>query len=156
MMNELTETEKAYIAGFFDGEGCISISKHQGKNNRTPVYCLNTILAQKGIDILAYILETTGVGSLNERKKYYPGTYELRISPLESVDLLKAILPYLKGKKHEAEIAIEYQSQQSHKNSGGKGWIVPQEMVDKKESYYLKLQQLKGTSGKRGRPKLQK
>jgi hypothetical protein len=64
--------------------------------------------------------------------------------------LLTAILPYLLGKKQEAEIAIEYQSQQGHSHSMGKGWTVPQNMIDDKEQYYRKLQKIKGTSGKNG------
>ncbi len=153
-MNDLTEVQKAYIAGFFDGEGCISISKYQGKNNRTPVYSLQVVIVQKGIDALFEMYELVGVGSFHERKKYHVGTYEWRIPPIDAADFLKEILPYLKSKKQEAEIAIEYQSKQGHKNSTGKGYTVPQNLIDEKEAYYLQLQKLKGTSAiKRGRPK---
>ncbi len=153
-MNQLTETEKAYIAGFFDGEGCVSISKYQGKNNRTPVYSLQVVLAQKGIEPLFELQELTGAGTIHDRTKYHKGTYEWRMNARDANDFLIAIVSYLKCKRKQVELAIEYQSQQGHKKSGGKGWVVPQEMIDKKESYYLKLRELKGTSSiGRGRPK---
>jgi hypothetical protein len=154
-MNKLTEFEKAYIAGFFDGEGCISISKYQGKNNRTPVYFLQVVIVQKGIDTLLELQQSTGIGSLHDRAKYSAGTYEWRIPGRAAADFLAVILPYLRNKKEEAEIAIEYQSKQGHKGSTGRGYTVPQELIDEKESYYLRLQNLKGKSGKggkRGRP----
>jgi hypothetical protein len=98
----------------------------------------------------------TGIGTLHERYKYHPGTYEWRISPNEALDFLTEILPYLYGKQQEALIAIEYQSKQGTKNHKGRGYIVPDNLVQEKEAYYLKLQELKGTSSKgRGRPKLQ-
>jgi hypothetical protein len=154
-MNKLNETDKAYIAGFFDGEGCISISKYQREGrNKTPVYSLQVVIAQKGVDVLHDLQFLTGVGALHERHKYHPGTYEWRLSPNDALDFLTEILPYLRGKHQEALIAIEYQNKQGNKNHKGKGYIVPVELVQEKDSYYLKLQELKGTSSiKRGRPR---
>jgi hypothetical protein len=35
-MNNLTETQKGYIAGFIDGEGCINVYKrYESKGNNT-------------------------------------------------------------------------------------------------------------------------
>lgn len=156
-MNKLTEIDKAYIAGFFDGEGCISISKYQGPNNRTPVYFLQVVLVQKGISPLFELRELVGVGTIHDRTKYSKGVYEWRLPARDAAEFLVAILPYLRNKREQAEIAIEYQSKQGHKISGGRGWTVPQELIDEKETYYKKLQELKGksgASGKRGRPKI--
>jgi hypothetical protein len=155
-MNKLTETEKAYIAGFFDGEGCVSISKYKREGaNRTPSYTLQVVIAQKGIAILNGLYAITGIGVIHERYKYHPGTYEWRLNPKDAVDFLTEILPYLRGKYQEAMIAIEYQSKQGTKNHKGRGYVVPQALIDEKESYYKKLQEMKGTSSiKRGRPKL--
>jgi hypothetical protein len=76
-----------------------------------------------------------------------------RLSPHEGVELLEAILPYLRNKAQEAEIAIEFQSKQGHKNNTkGRGWTVPQEMIDEKEKYYQTMRELKGTSGGYGDP----
>jgi intein/homing endonuclease len=156
-MNELPETMKSYLAGFFDGEGCISVSKFQGKNNRTPVYQLQVVIAQK-VDVLAELCEIAGVGTVHiKRDKSGVDYLQWRMSPREGVEFLKAVLPYLRVKKEEAILAIEFQEKQGHKNgSTGKGWIVPQELIDEKERYYQALRTMKGTSGSgggRGKPR---
>jgi hypothetical protein len=51
--------------------------------------------------------------------------FEWRLNAIPAIELLMQILPYLRIKKLEAEIAIEYQSKQGHKNSTAKGYIVP-------------------------------
>jgi LAGLIDADG endonuclease len=153
-MNELTEIQKAYIAGFFDGEGCISILKHfAGGKHKSSTYALTVILSQNGTIPLFEMLELTGVGSIHE-KTQNPGSYNWQIRSIDASDFLKLILPYLKCKKEQAEVAIEFQGKQGHKNSTGRGYTVPLELSQEKETYYLKLQTMKGTSSKgRGRPK---
>jgi len=152
-MEILTEIDKAYIAGFFDGEGCISISKYQGKNNRTPVYSLQVVIVQKGIDTLAALYNLTKIGTIHSRDKYHPDTYEWHIPRLDAVDFLTAILPYLRNKKMEAEVAIEYQEKQGRQHFTGLGYTVSPEHIAEKEMYYQKLHKLKGTSSiGRGRP----
>ena len=146
-MNKLTEPDKAYLAGFFDGEGCISISKFQGKNNRTPVYQLQVAVSQKS-NVLVDLCQMSGLGTIFHNP--IQGVYQWRLSPREGAELLEAIYPYLRNKSVEAQIAIEYQSRQGHKNSGGKGWTVPQELIDEKESYYQRLREIKGKSGANG------
>ena len=148
-MNILTEAEKAYLAGFFDGEGCISIGKYQGKNNRTPVYQLMVVVSQK--EDLSELCRLAGVGSVvvnNHRHGWV--YYSWRMSPHDGAEFLATILPYLRNKAQEAEIAIEYQSRQGHKTSTGRGYIVPQHLIDEKERYYQTLRTLKGRSGGMG------
>jgi hypothetical protein len=76
-MKVITETEKTYIAGFIDGEGCISISKYQGKNNRAPVYTLQLVITQKGPIPLFELQEIIGLGTLQEGKKHRSAMFEL-------------------------------------------------------------------------------
>jgi hypothetical protein len=151
-MNELTETQKAYLAGFFDGEGCVSLSKFQGPNNRTPVYQLHVVIAQKVV-VLPELCELAGVGSVHVKNDRNGTVYQQwRMSPHEGCDFLKAILPYLKVKAEEARIAIEFQAKQGHKNgvTTGKGWTVPQDMIDEKERYFQALRKIKGRAGGEG------
>ena len=148
-MNTLTDGQKAYIAGFVDGEGCVSITKWQGKNNRTPVYALNLIVSQSGIIPLATLMNMTGVGSIH-RKKEDPENCAWRINPRNAAALLKDILPYLIIRKEEAELAIEFQSKMGTKNLGGQGYVVPQSVVAEREFYYQEMHRLKGSSGWRG------
>lgn len=93
-----TATEAAYIAGFFDGEGCISLT------NRGAV---KVTISQKIVDPLDFIQETLGAGSIyyaNKREsyRYYLGGRPLVISFLEQT------LPYLIVKREKAEAYLEY------------------------------------------------
>ncbi len=151
-MNILTETQKAYIAGFFDGEGCVSIGKYQGKKNRTPTYQLMVVISQKD-DVLHELRDMVGIGSVcgnnHTKGRYYN---QWRMSPKDGVKFLEMILPYLRYKANQAELAIEFQSKQGHKLGAGIGYTVPQHLIDEKERYYQSMKDFKG-NGSRGRPK---
>ena len=157
-MKSITETEKAYLAGFFDGEGCVSISKAQPKNHRIPKYAMNVAVVQKGIKMLAGFQELTGIGNIYETKQAYSG-YSWQFSGNTAKEFLVAILPYLINKKQQAELAIEFAEKYNRRTriySTGRKKVggsmpTPQHIVDEKEQYRLLLHKLKGASGKSGR-----
>ena len=145
-MNNITEAEKAYLAGFTDGEGCINISKYQGKHNRTPVYNLTFTITQKNLSTLEHLCSLTGLGhiyKLTYSQNAMANMWQWKISCRETIVLLKQIFPYLRNKSMEAELAIEFQEQQGHRNSNGKGYPATAEQVASKEHYYLRLRELK-------------
>jgi hypothetical protein len=151
-VNQLSETDKAYIAGFMDGEGCINISRYKGPNNRTPVYGLQLIIAQKSRKGLEDLCQMIGAGNVYDSyKREYLLNCQYRLTSREAAELLTEIFPYLKLKREEAEVAIEFQAKQGHKHSTGRGYTIPEAMVKEKEKYYLKLRSLKTSVGK-GRP----
>ncbi len=106
-MKELHETEKAYIAGFVDGEGCIFATQY-GRNGR---YRIGMTLAQCDQEIILYLKECCG-GSIyeNKRKVNRKIAWTWQISNKMAGDFLRDILPYLKVKKQQAILAIELQS----------------------------------------------
>jgi hypothetical protein len=160
-MNELTEVQKAYIAGFFDGEGCISISKYQGKNNITPAYTLKVVIGQKGDQPLFEFMEITGLGKIHKHKKQSCSGdfYQWHLCPADAKELLMAMLPYLRNKKREAQIAVEFvqkfnRASQTRGEGKGRGYSIPKCIVEQKERYRLALHELKGSSGEgRGAPR---
>lgn len=99
----------AYVAGFFDGEGCIHahIRKRDGKTTKS---WLTVSISQKDPYILNYIQELTGLGGLYQ---YQGGIKKLKywrysITGTESVhQFLDTIFPYLLGKKEQARISLE-------------------------------------------------
>lgn len=105
-MNELTETEKAYLAGFVDGEGCITITKYTQKKTGRPVYCLLVIVSQKDIRPLSHWKSITGIGSVHKHKK--TGNHSWNITSNDARDFLISIKRYLFIKPEQAEIAIEF------------------------------------------------
>ena len=98
--NYLEPEDAMYIAGFFDGEGCISLSGN----------ALSVTLTQKARNrhILDWVQETTGVGSLLVHKA--SGCVNWRICSQQAVQFLEQIYPYLKIKDEQAKLALEFQS----------------------------------------------
>ena len=81
----------AYIAGFFDGEGHVQGSK-------------SVCFAQKDRAILDWIALQFegGIVTKNRRTDVHRLTYNTR----KALPILEAMLPFLKGKKLEAEVYI--------------------------------------------------
>jgi len=96
----------AYLAGFFDGEGSISIMRRaKGKP-----YWLRVQLGQANNWILKMVQFQFG-GSLFHHKprENRREAWQWSASANIAKDFLKCILPYLKLKRGEAEIAIKFQ-----------------------------------------------
>jgi hypothetical protein len=149
-MNILTEIDKAYIAGFFDGEGCVVISKSHGKESRTPRYALVVVVSQKGIVPLGDLCNMTGVGKIYISNKA-ANAHSWTISNSHAKEFLAAILPYLRVKKQQAALAIEFAEKfnrqtrvyaRGRKAVGG-SMPIPQYIVDEKERYRLLLHEMK-------------
>lgn len=112
MKDNQRQATLAYFGGFFDGEGCITLySTHSGPNKRLQ-YTGRVSLEQAHEEVIEEMAEVFG-GSYKLRKKYKENlgtrkTYEWSITGLRLAEFLKLILPYLRVKKQEAEIAIKY------------------------------------------------
>lgn len=111
----LSEVDAAYIAGFVDGEGCISMRRDGGNGISVWLQITNT-----NSDVLLWIQQTVGFGNLFEqpvtgnRKR----TFSLRLGGREKCAvLLKTILPYLKVKDEQARLAIHFVENLSNNRS---------------------------------------
>lgn len=141
IIKKLAETDKAYIAGFFDGEGCISI--HKGKiygKSINPYHRLTIHLANINENIIDYFVDFFGGYKRTNYKcrgKERPCHYWV-ISTQKAANFLKLILPYLKIKKEQATIAIEFQSRYSYVSRK-----VSIEEIETRDAYANKLKALK-------------
>lgn len=113
----LSETQKAYIAGFLDGEGTISIQRQLWIANKTGSRFKATMeVANTSTDILNKIQLWTGLGFMDnhcgiKRKKLNPHhkvCWKLRFRQGEIKVLLPEIFPYLQLKRPQAELVMEY------------------------------------------------
>ena len=138
MINE-KKLDLSYIAGFFDGEGCINSSKSG----------LRATITNTDIQVLLLIQEYYKKGKIRSRKlkefeKRKP-CYMLEFWSNDAVEFLYSIYPFLIIKKDQAEIAFEYQK--TYRKKAGKGSLkvraVPKELLLLRESLALKLSNLK-------------
>jgi len=105
-----------YIAGFFDGEGCILINKSKGEWNkqRSPRYSLRVTLTQKFSACLTWVAGFFG-GYVFKHQAGKQGHHWL-ITDNKARYFLEAILPYLRVKQQQAEIGVDFVK---HKVSSG-------------------------------------
>lgn len=110
MFKNMKETEKAYISGFFDGDGSVII--HRNPTRRW--YGLSIVFANTNKELLLQIREMIGEGCLNSRKdgkkrkmKYKKG-WNLYFHGKKAQILLREMLPYLILKKVRAKLALEF------------------------------------------------
>ncbi len=102
-------TMLAYLAGFFDGEGCIYILK--AKHGDAVHYGLEISYTNSEIEPLQLAQSIFGgqISSLNEMRPRYKSVHRLRIRSNQAATALSVLLPYLVIKRKRAEIALEFQ-----------------------------------------------
>jgi len=100
-----------YIAGFFDGEGCIHIGSqlHSWCNN--PTYVLSVIVGQVRTDVISVLYEEYGgtfrkCTKKNDKSDRYSWVW--KISGKTARDFLLRIRPFLIQKGEEADVAFRF------------------------------------------------
>lgn len=96
-----------YLAGILDGEGSISIGKARWrKNGREYRYCqVQLYVRMQNREPLDLFAQRFG-GTVKQN----PHTYVLSWSNRKAGDVLRALLPYLRVKKPQAVLALEFLS----------------------------------------------
>ena len=68
----IPDTDKAYIAGLFDGEGCVSYKQYMRKrtNNKKayPTWQIRLEIAMTDKSVLVWLNEILGVGTVGEKR----------------------------------------------------------------------------------------
>ena len=93
----MTEIEKAYVAGFFDGEGCCLV---------TPNCQVRIIIAQKDPGVLNWIAKEYG-GKLTLKEKGQNAAKLWLNGSIEIQRFLFEIKPYLRCKNFEVDLALQ-------------------------------------------------
>ncbi len=118
----ISDTDWAYAAGLLDGEGCILIAKQRQGVKQFFYYKVSIRITQNeyGMCILQWLKDTFG-GCLcvcnKQSPKYKIPTYNWFISNSTSRPFLEGIHPYLKLKRAQAELALEFLNQTNRKKS---------------------------------------
>jgi intein-encoded DNA endonuclease-like protein len=106
-MHKLSVAQRAYIAGFLDGDGSIYVRLKPNKTYRYLYQVAPNVVffqSKKERRGLEYMQRITGVGYLRDRND---GVVEYTIGDVASIaSLLKAIYPYLYLKKRQADLIL--------------------------------------------------
>jgi len=110
-----SETARAYMAGFFDGEGCVSITinnKRLISQGRSATHVIQVSIGNTVPDVLYWMKSFYG-GSIavqdfgHGRKRVY--RWNIRCN--KALPFLEHILPYLKMKSPQVKLAITHQKE---------------------------------------------
>jgi hypothetical protein len=111
----MNETDLAYMAGFFDGEGCVTLRYQVLKDGRN-CFRRRVCVVNTNQDILKTFQSCFG-GYFKERvhMKRYKGCenhkhiFEWTDTETTADVFIEKIIPYLRLKKRQAELYLEYQ-----------------------------------------------
>lgn len=98
------DTELAYLAGFFDGEGCVSVRRSNDS------YSMAVEVTQLNPSPLIRFQKRFGGRVYMKRdKRGYRPLFAWQIVASGAVKVLEALRPYLDGKAEEADVALALQ-----------------------------------------------
>ena len=109
----MTETDKAYLAGIVDGEGSIILKTQMTKSKngkRYPCRKLELRVGNTSIELLEWIKQFGGHYYYEKTKDGQKPRYQWCITTRGAAEILEEILPYLIIKKEKAMAATYYQS----------------------------------------------
>lgn len=98
-----------YLAGFFDGEGCIQIVRTNEKKH--PQYDLRIMVANTHEGVLRRLVEAFGCGCISHRRQraHWRMCFFWVCSCRDAEHVLKLIAPYLIVKREQVRIALDVQ-----------------------------------------------
>ena len=117
----IPETDRAYIAGLFDGEGCVSYKQYNRKRAHNkkayPTWQIRLEIAMTDKSVLVWLNEVLGVGTVGEKRyktKYTEGwkkQWRWRCSHRDAFYVCCLIWPWTHVKLPEIQKIIQHYSE---------------------------------------------
>lgn len=106
----LTETDKAYLAGLFDGEGCVGYYNSNPDREGTPYCCAQLIITMTDESVVRWVQRTLGCGHVSiavKNDQVRRTAYQWQVSKKAQVrQVLSVIRPYLKVKAAQVDVLL--------------------------------------------------
>ena len=147
-MNPLSETQKAYIAGIIDGEGCISIGKSYKSIGVSAYHSLVILVVNCDRGLIDYMVDTVGEGHVyvqQGRKANHRPLHQWIIGQREAQRFLKEVRDYLVIKRDQADVALNFMKTFDGIVPSG-GYRTPKSVLRQRDEYEVLLKQLKKES----------
>jgi hypothetical protein len=140
-------TDIAWAAGLFDGEGHITIQKskpYAARGERSYKYSLIINLGMTHHATVRKFAEIVGagrLGCLRQRNPEHACMLRWQTERRNASAILKIMLPYLKTKRVEALLALQFEDCQAAVSAPVFG--TPSDLTAKRENFYLLLREAK-------------
>lgn len=143
-VNVISLSDLAYIAGFIDGEGTLTIRRSVKYKTKNVYYQAYAVINNTYEPTMRWLHGLLG-GSLRQIKQYsksktvrHKDIFTLTIEPRMLRVLLPKILPYLKEKKQHAEILLMFLKTKVY----GYGRPIPSYVIDQREKLIQQIRSL--------------
>ena len=129
-MKKINETDRAWLAGYFDGEGCLHIQqifpskdpeKRKKRREYRPYYSPRIYIASTARGSIEHVVKLTGFGAIKKRKRLnklkrnWKPCYAIYITGFKNVkEFVEIMFPYLVEKKQHAEIFLKFVESRMH------------------------------------------
>jgi len=138
-----------YLAGLFDGEGCIFIQKHKYPSYGYPSYMLYARINMCHQPMIALLAEDLEASIITHRKSLknpnHRDAYEISLHGVKAADFLYRIYSKLVVKQEEARLAIEFQKNMTYFRNQIQHMTVAeaQRLINWREAVRLQVKALK-------------
>lgn len=130
--------ELAYLAGFFDGEGCISVSPYKASHGNVG-YQLIVAVSQNDGRALEPFARRWG-GKINVASGHlYDRTCGWSVGSNRALRCLADLRPYLRAKQEEAVIALTWPATEIR----GRGHVLAAEVFNQRREIWCRLKEIK-------------
>lgn len=144
----MREVDKAYLAGFLEADGCITVRKYRRDKRRRKDYYGGTVnIVNRNYNVLEWCQDITGAGTLRKQRQTpvnlnWCTTYVLNWHGRSGSDLLKILMPYLRMKNKQADLYCEmFDMKKNH---------MSQDEYNKAEQRYEEIKILVAALNKKG------
>ena len=113
---EISIAEAGYLAGLFDGEGCVTYKqqmKKRGNKKAYPTWNIRMEVNMTNKDVIHWLHETLGVGTFGEKPPHKGQLgrkmqYRWRCGFRDALQVAKLLWPYAIVKLHKIEQIIDH------------------------------------------------
>lgn len=129
----------AYLAGIIDGEGCIQVWRDHRNNTHMPRIDVEMTHSQT-IDWIRAMFPGVSNKPITRSNPRHATTYDWCVMGRKALNVLQQVLPYLKGKRREAELLLGFPYLESR---AGSHLRLPEEITIERERIRFALKQAK-------------
>jgi len=110
-----------YLAGFFDGDGSISIKRqNHPQSTRGVCYTLQVAVTNTNKEIVEHFKKVWKAGHIQTKtplKQTHKTAYVWRVTGRTAKMVLEPLLPFLRVRKEQAVLALEFQTYKNYSQS---------------------------------------
>ncbi len=142
----ISETDKAYCAALFDGEGAIYITKLKPQKANGEINYRHrgmVSISNTDLDVLNWVKDTFG-GNININCQSIHPCYTWRGNKNVTDNFLKMVYPYIKIKKAQIDLFFEFITYSESLIRPSRTLVWDAAIIQKKDEYKQKLQTLNG------------